>query len=1119
MLKVAQVFVESRNEVRYEQAKRYAERVLAEYDTYIVAEVEEAQIRSLEAIGFAVKERSEYRKIEIGHVEFEAEPNRESLGLASLGGDYEFYVLQFVGPVKEDWMETLEKLGVRFRGYVPHNAYVVRMWFHTIHQVTSIRGMEFVRFITRYMPEFKISSRLKGRKGMFPLAEFKSLKIASDSFPYDSRGNIEVTLHDPAYMSDAKHMIEELGGAIIESAEDYIIVAIDPSSRPIERIAAYNYVVWIQGHGPADVALDRAHQFVYGIPLVDWGTHRLEGASQIVAVTDTGLDTGVDDATMHADFRNVGAPTKIVAIHARGRPPNDASDSALPVSPPAPLWRVNKGHGTHVAGIILGNGADAAAHLGLRLRGIAPRARLVFQSVMIADGTLRLGPLYPLFRQAYNHGARIHNNSWGIKFTSGQYLQASRAVDKYVWDHRDYVIVFAAGNEGDDSNPADGIVDWNSIRPPGTAKNCITVGGSENRRPEINTRWGSFHGTPLADPPPPSRRMDTDPIRFDRVANEPEGMMAISSRGPTDPPDSRIKPEIVAPGSSILSTRSSRAALEPPPETWGTSPDTRTPPHYIFMGGTSMAAPIVSGAAALAREYLIGLKPSGQAERKMWRKQSTSVLVCGGGAACRPPEPDPHPAGLPERGNISPTAALIKAVLIHGATKIVGQYGFGQNDADPSLAALSAHAFRRIPNNNQGFGRVNLEESLFPPAPTAMEIFDGHVLTTNETREYQFLVKSATVPFKATLVWTDAPDSPTGRLVNHLNLIVHTPNAREFHGNYAWPTLFLDNVNNVQKVIQEIPVAGIYRVEVTAVGNITSMPGGRGQDYALVVSADQTATLKAVLGRVYPPNLGLLKPIPLCDNNGFYVKDAKGNQLFDKKGKKLVVTEGKGPLIRRDARTNDVRHLQEMLLALGAPNLGNTGRNHNGVDGDFRDKTAKAVIDFQANHTDWNGNPLNQDEKVGPKTSDALNREMVGRWYDEYVTPIDLTGDTPILTTVKKSRVGLKVPLSDYRDRVYYNYKVILKKPFSPIITLCNPEGNRFLFAGNGQFEIFDKLENSLQPAGNMVAADDIIPVDAVELPFTVELKVDRTFRTFYGEEGYTSGSEIAIGYESPPVV
>ena len=98
MLKVAQVFLESRNEVRYEQAKRYAERVLAKYDTYIVAEVEDAQIRRLEASGFAVKEKPEYRKIEIGHVEFETEQNRESLGLASLGGDDEFYVLQFVGP-------------------------------------------------------------------------------------------------------------------------------------------------------------------------------------------------------------------------------------------------------------------------------------------------------------------------------------------------------------------------------------------------------------------------------------------------------------------------------------------------------------------------------------------------------------------------------------------------------------------------------------------------------------------------------------------------------------------------------------------------------------------------------------------------------------------------------------------------------------------------------------------------------------------------------------------------------------------------------------------------------------------------------------------------------------
>jgi hypothetical protein len=54
-------------------------------------------------------------------------------------------------------------------------------------------------------------------------------------------------------------------------------------------------------------------------------------------------------------------------------------------------------------------------------------------------------------------------------------------VDEYIWDHPEFTILFAAGNQGIDSNN-DGVVNLNSITPPGTAKNSLTVGASENNR-------------------------------------------------------------------------------------------------------------------------------------------------------------------------------------------------------------------------------------------------------------------------------------------------------------------------------------------------------------------------------------------------------------------------------------------------------------------------------------------------------------------------------------------------------------------------------------------------------------------------------------------------------------
>jgi subtilisin family serine protease len=90
-----------------------------------------------------------------------------------------------------------------------------------------------------------------------------------------------------------------------------------------------------------------------------------------------------------------------------------------------------------------------------------------------------------------------------------------------------------------------------------------------------------------------------------------------SSRGPTR--DHRIKPDVVAPGSTILSAKSRLATANP---RWGPSPDG----DYMFDAGTSMATPLVAGCAAVVRE---------------------SFRV---------------------RRGVQPSAALVKAMLVNGAS-------------------------------------------------------------------------------------------------------------------------------------------------------------------------------------------------------------------------------------------------------------------------------------------------------------------------------------------------------------------------------------------------------------------------------------------------------------------
>ncbi len=119
---------------------------------------------------------------------------------------------------------------------------------------------------------------------------------------------------------------------------------------------------------------------------------------------------------------------------------------------------------------------------------------------------------------------------------------------------------------------------------------------------------------------------------------------------------------------------------------------------------------------------------------------------------------------------------------------------------------------------------------------------------------------------------------------------------------------------------------------------------------------------------------------------------------------------GDGPLSRGDSRSDLVKHLQRMLSALKY-DLGDTGPDNDGVDGDFGAKTQSAVEEYQKSHKDWEGKQLLIDGRVGPRTSDALNRTLVGLWYDKHETPTELTETLKLVTVTDKVAVEKGVEL------------------------------------------------------------------------------------------------------------
>ena len=187
----------------------------------------------------------------------------------------------------------------------------------------------------------------------------------------------------------------------------------------------------------------------------------LTGDGETVAVGDSGVDVNscfFDDADVPV-VADTLLPTHRKIASYRVFPGGDGGDD-------------DSGHGSHVAGIVAGlaEGANVAANVDA---GMAPGARLVVLDIGMT-GAADVGPPLDLYANyfpvAWDDGARISTNSWG----SGQsdYSSHCEDVDRYVWDNPEFLILFSAGNDGDDG--------FGTVRAPGLSKNALCVGSQQS---------------------------------------------------------------------------------------------------------------------------------------------------------------------------------------------------------------------------------------------------------------------------------------------------------------------------------------------------------------------------------------------------------------------------------------------------------------------------------------------------------------------------------------------------------------------------------------------------------------------------------------------------------------
>ncbi|MFH1278086.1 MAG: S8 family serine peptidase [Candidatus Eisenbacteria bacterium] len=571
-------------------------------------------------------------------------------------GEEGYFLVQFSFPVGERERERLRASGAEPVAYQPDFAWIVRA---TEAALTAARAVDGVRWAGRWDPAFKKSP-------LIGTAEFFSPGRREDHLL-----TLRVRVFDD--LGGTASQAEEIGFDVLESTDDGFqkLLVVHGPAEGVDELARIERVWWIEElpeyrlHNSTTKWVVQSN--VSGqTPVWDRGLH---GEDEIIFLMDSGLDYN------SCWFRDAGsAPPgpshrKVISYQAYGG--GVLYDGCDP------------GHGTHVAGTVAGDQSFInPGNYGYN--GMAYAAKLGMQDIQDNDTwTCTTGGVSPptsltgAYTDAYNGGARVHSNSWGG--STNAYDAYCVNVDAFMNSHRDFLILFAAGNAGSGGS---------TVGYPGTAKNCITVGAT-------------------------------------RQAPNQETIAGYSSRGPAF--DSRYKPTVSAPGGEAgygYICSADNSPNNPPSNTCAVQCDP--------FQGTSMATPAVAGLAGLTRQYF----------REGWYP---------GGAAGSGP-------------SITPSAALVKAVLVNAGTDIAS--------AD-------------IPNNNEGWGRVLLDDALhFAGDSRELRVEDEDVaLGTGQSAEFPYEVEAGE-PLEVVLVWTDpaAAQSASIALVNDLDLTVSGPSGT-FKGN------------------------------------------------------------------------------------------------------------------------------------------------------------------------------------------------------------------------------------------------------------------------------------------------------------------------------------------------
>lgn len=434
-----------------------------------------------------------------------------------------YYLVTLRVPITEAVKGELTSSGAKILYFMPNNSFLVAM---DEAAKARVQASPAVSWVGIFQPAYKIASWMKDVSGT---------------------RDVWVQLFQNEDVNAIASKLRVMGYKVsIEDAQMYKIMKVRMDVSSVGQVANLREVMWLEPW-PKYITVNATAQWTTqtNFPnlrrLWDRG---VRGQLEVVNTADTGINFNVGGG--HDMFRDPAVPItadgdfpthrKVIGYHTvTGAAFGDAAGGYY--------------HGTHTAGTICGD--DSAVGGTDPNRGMALKDKMYFMDIGDGSGTLWVpANLYTgLYQTPYNGNAggaaRISSHSWGST-APGQYTANCSQTDQFMWDHKDMCIFFAAQNSG----PGAG-----TVGPPGTSKDIVTAGASDNGKAAV-------------------------------------GLAGFSSRGPCN--DNRRKPTVCAPGVALWSANGAVTTGDQ------------------SMSGTSMATPCAASNGALVRCYFDrGFYPTG----------------------------------------------------------------------------------------------------------------------------------------------------------------------------------------------------------------------------------------------------------------------------------------------------------------------------------------------------------------------------------------------------------------------------------------------------------------------------------------------------------------------------